>query len=161
MQDVVRRRDVERSRGEGQPSRIGEDAVPEAFREAEFDRPARDVDPDNGDPALLERHRESARAYPDLQDLLSLELIHADREEARHRPRGQAAGLVLDGRDAIERQPARHRVRAWRAGGKKMSRAPGHPSPARSVASGTTEAFHPSRYARDAASPSRGSRRRT
>src|SRR5439155_3920102 len=130
-------------------------------REAEFDHQAGDVDSDDGNSALLERHRESARAYPDLQDLLSLELIHEDREEARHRPRGQAAGFVVDGRDAIERQPAGHRVRAWRSDGKNVSGAPGHPSPIGSVASGTRYAFNPSRYARNAASPSGVIRRRT
>src|SRR5207245_8883871 len=119
----------------------------------DFDHPAGDVAADDGNSALLERHRESARAHPDLQDLLSLELIHEDREEARHRPRGQAAGFVVDGRDAIERQPARHRVRAWRSDGKNVSGAPGHPSPVGSVASGTRYAFNPCRYALDPASP--------
>src|SRR6266566_218093 len=121
MEDVIRRRDVERPRGEGKPDRVREDDVPQAFREAQLDHRVGDVDADDVDAALLERHRKPAGPHADLQDALATELIDEDAEDPRQDPRRQAPRLIVDRGDAVEREAVRHPVGGWRCGAKMCS----------------------------------------
>src|SRR5207247_10473098 len=84
--------------------------VSKSFREAKFDHEARDVDPDHADPALLERNGVPARPDANLEDPLAVELVHEDREQPGHRPRREAPRLVVNRRNAVEREVARHRA---------------------------------------------------
>src|SRR5256712_12420537 len=76
MEDMVRRRDVERTRFERKARSVREDHIPQAFCEADLDHLPRDVDPNDADSALLQRYRVSARAAPLVTDPLAADHIH-------------------------------------------------------------------------------------
>src|SRR5439155_7735701 len=102
--------DVETAIAEWKVRRLREDDVSKTFRKAKFDHESRDVDPDHADPALLARNRIPARPDANLEDLLAVELVHEDREQPGDRPRREAPRLVVNRRDAVEREAARHRA---------------------------------------------------
>src|SRR5206468_554083 len=60
--------------------------------------------------ASYSRLIDSTRADPDLEDPFPVELVHEDREHARHRTRRKAPRFVVNRRDAVEGQSARHRI---------------------------------------------------
>ena len=110
VEDMVRGGDIERSRHEGKARRLREDDIPQTFCEAELDHLTRDVHADYANSTFLKRHGVAARADPDLEHPFPLELVHEDREDASHRPGREATRLVINRRDAVEGQAARHRV---------------------------------------------------
>src|SRR5256714_3928785 len=110
MEHVVRRGDVEGAWGEWKVRAFREDDVSKSLRDAKFDHGSRDVDPDHADPALLERNGIPTRPDADLEDPLAVELVHEDREQPGHRPRCEAPRLVVNRRNTVEREAARHRA---------------------------------------------------
>src|SRR5436309_12612073 len=107
---MVRRADIERSGREWKSCRVREDDIPQAFCKTELYHLARDVHADDANATLLERHGVATRADPDLEDPFPVELVHEDREHARHRTRRKAPRFVVNRRDAVEGQSARHRI---------------------------------------------------
>jgi len=99
---VIRRRDVKGVAPERQVGAVREDDVAESLGEAELDHRPRDVDADDSDPALLERHRVSAGPHSDLEDPFPVELVHEDPEDPGHRARRESPRRVVDRGDPIE-----------------------------------------------------------
>src|SRR5207247_9210239 len=118
VEHMIRRGDIERSGDEWKSCRVREDNIPQTFCETELDHLPRDVDADDANATLLKWHGVATRADPDLKDPFSAKLVHEDREDAGHRAGCESACLVVDGRDAVEGQSARHRISHGRADGK-------------------------------------------
>src|SRR6266571_6283300 len=107
---MVRRGDIERFGHEWKSCRVREDDISQALCETELDHLARDVHAHNANSTFLKRHGVAARADPDLEHPLPLKLVHEDREDAGHRSGCEAARLVVNRRDAVKGQSARHRI---------------------------------------------------